>query len=292
MQSGKLEILRGDSALDLTDLANYALQGVDGFGMSPLHRITERGPLQHGESDLGYRLDPRLIQVTLNLRAASWSTFYARRQELLYYLSPASNAPVKLRFTQPDGAIRQIDGYIVDGPDFPKGDARRFQVQKAAFRMSCPDPAWYDPARQSLRIVAASGGSGFAFPMAVPWTFGGSSVDADVALDYDGTWLEYPEIVITGPIADARVENIETGDVLDFDGLTIADGDNIAIDLRYGYKTIVDQGGVNQIDKLTPDSDLATWHLVPGTNNIAFTGVSASTNTSIILRWYNRYLGV
>jgi len=292
MISGTVEILRGTESLNIGDLVNYAIQDLEGFGMPPLHRITERGPLQHGESDRGYRLDPRLIQVVLAIRAASWAAFYARRRELLYYLSPASDAAVSLRFTQPDGTIRQIDGYAMDGPDFPKKDARLYQVQKLSFRLKCPDPAWYDPERQSLRIVGGGGGSGFAFPMDVPWTFGGTSVDTDIALDYDGDWLEYPEIVITGPIADAKIINETTGETLDFDGDTLADGEYYTIDLRYGYKTVIDDGGVNQIAKLSADSDLATWHLAPGVNNLNLSGASAGENTSIVLRWYNRYLGV
>jgi hypothetical protein len=289
---GTLELLRNDVALDLSDVENYVVENYEGFGMPPLHRLTERGPLQHGESDRGYRLDPRMIQLVLMLRAESWAAFYTRRQELIDQLSPTLDAALNLRFTQPDGTVRQVDCYCAEGPQFSKRDAHRYQGQRAAVRLICPDPAWYDPTRQSVRIVGETGGSGFAFPMAVPWTFGGTTVGAETAIDYDGTWIEYPEIEIIGPIADPRIEHLDTGDVLDFDGTTIADGDSRIIDLRYGYKTVVDGSGANKIADLTSDSDLATFHLKPGTNNLGFSGTSAGTNTAIVVRWYRRYLGV
>ena len=290
MTSGVYEIVRGNDALVLSDLANLAVLEQDGFGMAPLHRITERGPLQHGESDRGYRLDPRMIQMVLNLRATDWAAHYALRQALIEYLSPTE--AISLRHTQPDGTVRQVDCYCAAGPEFASGDrSGRFQFQRAAVRLYCPDPAWYDPTRQSVRVVGGGGGTGFLFPGAVPWTFGGLDIDTDAVIPYAGTWLEYPEIVIYGPIDNARIENTETGDVLEFSG-TIDSGDYYVLDLRYGYKTVVDAGGVNKIGDLTAASDLATWHLQPGDNTINFSGANASSVTALVVRWYNRYLGV
>lgn len=290
MDFGTLEIIRGGNALSITDEDRYVLEDYDGFGMPPSHRLTERGPLQHGETDLGYLLDPRLIQIALKIRSTTWEEQYTLRKQLLDYLSPTE--PISLRFTEPSGIVRQIDGCCIDGPQFSKRDASGETYQKSAFRISCPDPAWYDPARKSVRVVGASGGTGFNFPMGVPWTFGGTSVSSTVTVPYLGDWMEYPEIVITGPIADAKIEHQETGDVLDFDGVVIADGDHYTIDTRYGRKTVVDAAGVNKIADLTPESDLAVWHLQPGVNTVRLSGASAGANTSIIVRWYDRYLGV
>ena len=290
MISATIEILRGDQALDISDLTNYAVLEMDGLGMAPLHRISERGPLQHGESDRGYRLDPRMIQMVLNLRSASWAGHYSQRQELLDWLSPTET--ISLRHSQPSGTVRQIDCYCVSGPEFATKDRSSFQFQKAAIRLVCPDPAWYDPARQSVRVNAGGGGTGFLFPGAVPWTFGGADIDADVVVEYAGTWLEYPEITIFGPIDDARIKNTETGNVLEFGGPTIEAGDYYVIDLRYGYKTVVDSTGANKIADLTAASDLATWCLQPGSNTINFSGENASDATAMVIRWYNRYIGV
>lgn len=288
--SGRLEIIREGNALDISDLAHYAVEEIDGFGMPPLHRISERGPLQHGESDRGYRLDPRLIQIVLKLRTNGWESAYARRQELLSFVSPMT--PISLRFTQPDGTVRQIEGHCVDGPDFATKDRLRDRFQRAALRILCPDPAWYDPERQSIYAVGGGGGLGFLFPMPVPWLMGGEIIEAELIVNYAGTWLEYPQIVITGPIANPRIEHMETGDVLEFGGPAIVEGDAYTIDLRYGHKTIVDSIGSNKISELTAESDLATWHLQPGVNTLHLSGTSGGSATKIQLNYFNRYLGV
>ena len=295
MISGKLEIVRGSLALDISDIEHYVVEEAEGLGMPPLHRIREKGPKQHGETDLGYRLDKRVIQCVVAARAASWEEHFERRQELLEYLSPAGDDPVILRFTQPDGVtIRQIEGYVDgSGPVFAKKDARLYQIQRAAFRIDCPDPIWYDPDRKGVRAVGGGGGTGFSFPMAVPWTLGGIDIATQIAVDYQGSFEEYPEIVISGPIDNARIENLETGEVLELGGPTIENGDFYTIDLRYEHKTVVDSSGVNKVAELTLASDLATWHLEPvGSNMIDFSGENGGSNTSIILRWYNRYLGI
>ena len=43
----------------------FSYLGDQGFGLAPLHRITTRGPLQHGDSDIDFRLDPRILQIPL-----------------------------------------------------------------------------------------------------------------------------------------------------------------------------------------------------------------------------------
>lgn len=292
MHLGKLEILRaGMAPLDISELGVYHVDDYDGFGMPPMHRLAERGPLQHGETDLGFRLDARLIQIALTSRAANWDGLYERRARLLDYLSPTET--ISLRLTQPGGAVLQIDGFCIEGPIFSKKEAILHLYQRASFRLRCPDPAWYDPDQKSIFAFAgASGGSGFGFPMDVPWTFGGSTVALETVVPYEGSWLDYPTLVIRGPIADPVVTHVETGDKLDFDGLVMVDGDEYTIDLGYGRKTVIDQAGANQIGKLTPDSDLATWRLQPGQNTVRFEGTGAGSNTLIALRYYNRYIGV
>lgn len=287
--SGSIELVKNGVALDISDMRHYAVESSDGFGMAPLHRITERGPLQHGQTDRGYRLDARLIQMVIALRAGGWSEMYARRRELLSFLSPMSDCI--LRHTQPDGTMRQIGVRLTDGPTFSSKDRLVDRVQRAAIRLTCDDPAWYDPERKSIRATGGSGGTGFQFPGAVPWQFGGSSVDVDVVVDYGGDWVDYPELQVNGPIENARIENQDTGDVLEFSGLIDA-GEYVVIDLRYGAKTVIDGAGDNRISMLTGDSNLATWRLVPGPNTINFSGGNAGAATSLVVRWYDRYLGV
>jgi len=68
--------------------------------------------------------------------------------------------------------------------------------------------------------------------------------------------------------------------------------------LEYGYKTVTDSSGTNQIADLTSDSDLATFHLAAspevaaGNNSITVQGNDATEETGVMLRWYERFLGI
>jgi hypothetical protein len=117
-------------------------------------------------------------------------------------------------------------------------------------------------------------------------------------VDYNGTWLTYPTIRVTGPICDCVITNTGTDEVLDFTGATIGANTYIDVDLRYGYKTVEDSAGANQIALLSTDSDLVTWHLAAdpelpdGINTITVQGNGAGEATKIELSYYERFIGV
>ena len=116
---------------------------------------------------------------------------------------------------------------------------------------------------------------------------------------YGGSWSSYPIITITGPGTGISLENTTTGHVLDFPALSLAGGEYITIDLRYGYKTVTDNVGDNRIGELSDNSDLAEWHLAPaptavGGNNLLLLTVDADAgdDTSVQMSYYHRYIGL
>lgn len=58
-----IELIRGTDILNLNDLDTYLRIEEDGLGLPEVRRITERGPFQHGDTDLDFRLEPRIINV-------------------------------------------------------------------------------------------------------------------------------------------------------------------------------------------------------------------------------------
>lgn len=296
MTATKLELIRGGNVLDISDEISYVHEENDGFGMAPLHRLTERGPMQDGVTDRGYRLDPRIVTLVIPIIGASWEDRYTRRQEILRFLRPG-DTPVILRFTDPSGNIYQLDGHLQSGPLFGTKDMWGNQF-KAVMRLVCPDPTWYG---DSISVVFELGGgsdSGMRVPTTIPHTIGASVIDSTIGIDYDGTYRSYPIIRIVGPIDDCIITNETTGDKLDFSGVSIAPGDWYLIDCRYGYKTIVDSNGANKVTDLTTDSDLATFsieidegqEITP--NAIRVSGNSISTATKVYITVYKRYIGV
>jgi hypothetical protein len=119
-----------------------------------------------------------------------------------------------------------------------------------------------------------------------------------LTIPYVGTWLSYPKIVITGPLNDAVITHLETGEKIQLD-YNIPAGRVVTIDLAYGEKTVKDDLGVNLIGVLTSDSDLATFHIAPdpeivnGLNHISIAGTSESIGTTQIeIQFLNRYFGI
>jgi hypothetical protein len=287
------ELLRGVDSIELTDGVNYTLTAFDGLGASPVHRLTQRGPLQDGETDVGYRLDPRTIVLAGHMHG-SYTTLNQNRAALLGFCRPgASSVPLKLRWTTPDGTQRQIDVHAVGELGLPSNDWKVFH-HRFAIQLKAPDPTFYDPEGGSLQFAQTGGGTAMPFPLLFPMTLGASTLNVTeaVTLSGDNAWDTYPIIYATGPVTGLVLTYNTTGDVLDFTGYTIGALDTYTIDLRYGAKTVVDAAGANQVSKLTTASNLATWRLVPGVNSISATGTSISAATSILVQYNQRFIGV
>lgn len=290
-----VSVIVGGVEYSLSDRTTSVLVGHDGWGMAPLHRISERGPQQHGESDLGYRLDPRYGTLIFRLPATTMADMFTLRRTLIGLFAP-QNSPV-LKWDLIYGERRIACHYAGDmGMAWAHRD---WAAQQATVRLKCPDPTFYDPDVHHVTFALGGGGDAFEIPLAIPWEIGASDLDQTVGIDYAGDWLSYPHrIRIVGPITDAVVTNLTTDEKLDFTDVTIGDGDYYDIDCRYAQKTVVDSAGDNKIADLTDDSDLATWHLAAhpdapgGHNDINVTGSAVNESTEIYISYYDRYLGI
>lgn len=293
-----LEALVGGETFNLSDRLVRSHLGNDGFGLPPVSRKTERGPFQHGTTLKGMRLEPRTIQLVLLAYGASEDDYYQRRDELAYIFSP-SDDPIKLRFTLPSGAVRQIDCTYNGGLTLPSTD-RYGHSQKVALSLVADDPTWYDPDGVTVSFGISAGGSSFNVPLAVSINVGSSVLDQSVAVTYGGSWDAYPIVTIYGPIANPVITNTTTGDTLDFTGHTIGAGDFYTVDTRYGSKRVYRNGNLadNRISELTTASNLATFRVyrkrvVPGgVNTFRVTGTGANTTTQVYLAYNPRFLSV
>lgn len=295
-------ILRGNDELLLTGRAPFDLLSVNGIGTATIRRLTGRAPNQDGDTDLGFRLDPRVVNLVLFANAASLAAADAYRSQLYDYLKPFAGA-INLRCVRDDGAIRQIDCYPLGTVDAPISDQDRiWAAQKIAVQLRAAEPIWYDPQIKYWAAVggAATGTSGFTIPMDVPWVqTANTSIDVTVSLPYAGSWASYPIITFLGPLTSVSLENATTGQVLDLPNLSLSAGEYVTIDLRYGHKTVVNQLGDNLIGQLSDWSDLADWHLAPapdasGGINVLNLVVNADATdaTGVQMSYYDRYIGL
>ncbi len=291
-------VVNGET-FELSDRNPFDVISVTGVGIAPTRRLTQRGPLQHGETDIGFRLDPRNINLVLAIKAVDRAAADTARLTLAHIFGPRQSEPVKLRHTRDDGQVRQIDCRALGIVDTPiTEDERIAEFQRVGVQLVASDPNWYDPVTVNAPFITVTG-SYWEVPMVVPLDVAPiAAIDMSDNVEYLGTFDEYPLITLLGPLTDAVITNETTGDILDFTGTTIAGGDYYTVDLRYGYKTVTEDNGTNRIAKLTAASDLATWRLASvletgnGVNRIHVEATSTTAASKVSIVYTNRYVSL
>jgi hypothetical protein len=295
--SYQLSVIVAGAETVLTDSDLCWVESYDGVGMAPTKRITDNGPMQHGDTDLGFRLNARIIHLVLGLSGASRQDEQAKRAALLSLFRPRSY-PIALRWTYDDGSMRQIDCHYNGDMSMPIQAGNGF-AEKIGLTMRAADPTFYDPNAVLVSFGLGGGGHAFTVPSPVPTHIGASSLNQILQVKYPGSWLTYPYVIrITGPITDPVIANDTTGEMLSFSGTALGNGQYLEIDCRYGRKTVVDQTGANKISLLSPSSNLATFHLgaddeAPGGYNaIRARGININVASRIDIGYYVRYVGI
>ena len=311
----------------------YMLLDYSGIGFANVRRLSQRSPSQMGDTDIGYRIDARMINLVWGVigdhDTRAMMALEQARQELFAIFRPRNFDPVQLLFITPSGQRRQIDVNLDDVLDNASGSYDGIHAQRIAARLKASDYRFYDPRELSVSfdLSALAGGwnieedgeitdlgwsieeSGAA--TSDGWQIGVGTLGVTQIVSYgDGSPLpaiEYPVIVITGPITNPIIENATTGEVLDFTdngGLVVPLGGTVTIDLRVGQKTIKDGSGAFVDQYLTSGSDLSSWHLSyesellfdgtrsTGDNTLRVTGSSVTLATAVELLWHNRYMGI
>jgi hypothetical protein len=293
----QVSVISRDTEYNLSDSVDYLLTGIDGIGAAPVARIAERGPMQHGESDLGYRLQSRRIALALLARGGDDAAWFARRSALMSIFR-SSDSPVRLRVSRDDGVVRQIDCYLTGTMEMAPEVGLSPRWQRVGIELLAPDPTWYDPVGVTEIFALGAGGQAMDVPLAIPWSVGASTINATRQVSYAGSWDAWPTVIITGPITNCVITNETMGDKLDFSGTTIGAGVSYTIDCRYGYKTVTRSDGANRVQDLTADSNLATFRVgahpdvLDGINSFRVQGTGCNAATQVVLQFYTRYVGV
>jgi hypothetical protein len=172
-----LDAIVGSTTTSLTDGAPFKLLNARGMAGPPIRRITARGPSQHGDSDLGYRLQPREIELELGFEAATDAILDGYRDTLASVFKPLTSTPINLRVTRDTAIVRQIDVYTMGAvkidllPEFRPGHYHR-----ATVRLRAPDPTWYDPVSGTASV------QGSATPVSDWYLAGGAIGTAQVLM--------------------------------------------------------------------------------------------------------------
>ena len=269
---------------DTTTGLTFSYLGDQGFGLAPLHRITTRGPLQQGDSDIDFRLDPRVMQLPLVVANTSQTApryrHYEIRNKMLYIFRPQTSAILRSRVFASSGTIaitdeRNIAVRVLGGLSFDV-DPNSWHV-RTVVQLRADDPTWYAGAEIT--------GNRFSV------TYQNANINGSQVLANAGNWPTFPIIRLNGPITNPVITNSTAGQAITITA-TIGAGAFYDIDLEYGKKTVVDNLGVNRISTVSAASALATWSLLPGNNTVSITGTGTTGATNAVFQYYHRYTGI
>ena len=292
----------GNTTQELSDRAPFDVVSVDGVGLSAVRRIVERGPFQVGVTDVGYRHDERSINMVLVSASASKANADAARDALFRLLRP-SDTPLTLECTRDDNAVRRIDVHVVGVVDAAANAYDRIgAMQRYALQLMAPFPYWRAPETQFWLTLGAddpqqsgsNSSSGYEVPTEVPTiTVQSSGLDFVFPLSYEGSADSFPLLTVFGPASGIVIENETAGTTLSLPNLALSAGQYIDIDLAFSAKTVLRDNGSNQIAQLATTSDIVTWRLIPGLNNIRFTvGSAATAATGLKITYVVQYISL
>jgi hypothetical protein len=210
-----------------------------------------------------------------------------RRRALSSLIPPIRNSSDTLS----DKTLRIVDA---DGGDYtfavqvqqPFSMPRRnLMNSRYLLHLLASDPAIYGTTEHTLTLTPATGGS-FTVPFIVPFTLSGGTSGEGTAAN-GGDLNTYPVITLSGPLTNPTIRNVTTGLSMQLQ-MTILTGATVVIDMQ--NKTIIQDGSINQLDKMTAGSDW--WWLQPGNNTIRLTTSTSAQTGTAVLSWHDALAGL
>ena len=272
------------------------LTGTVNFGMAPSHRITQRGPFQQGDTDIDFRLDPRIMSLPIVVPTSSIDEHFTYRNKLLDIFKPGNDDSL-VAVVYNDGATeinRYINVKILSSLTMDT-DSKDFNI-RGVIQLRADDPTWYDAYGYEATLTSPILGTPTPYPKPYEVPYGSAGIGGITNILYEGTWICYPVLTAVGPLTDLTITD-GLGHVISID-TPIPASTYISIDLKYGAKTVVDQDGVNRFAWLDINSDLTNWALYPspfvvgGINTISVSATGTDGDSSVSINWLPRYIGV
>jgi len=272
------------------------------LGLAGVRRYTRSGPQQHGQSLGAAYLQPRVVTLQLRYQTGLEPGLEAQRTILERMLNEL-NHPIYLDALYPSGNERRLDVYFYAGLNAPRTAEDLWAVQTDVLQLIADDPVWYDPTPlietwYMISVEEYGRAAGLLVPLELPAIVAPSTLLVDEVLTYGGTWECYPIWAVWGPASHVRLDNLSTGETIQLTGDGFIEPNDVWVfDLRYGYKTVRNLAGLDKIEFVTSDSDLATWRLgahpevTDGRNRLRLLLSDCDSKTHAEVTYWHRYRG-
>lgn len=296
--NGQFTVYFNEENTTITPAFGYTINlvGTVNWGMPPSTRITQRGPFQDGDTDIDYRINPRIFSLPIVIEANSIDAHMNARNMLMNVFKPSNKIQNLLLSWDGDTQNRIIEVRVVGGLTLDT-DARDFNV-RTVVQLRAADPTWSDTVQFEQVLTDVIFGTPTPYPKPYPVPYGASSVNKINNFYYDGSWISRPLLVCDGPLANLTLTDT-LGHVIRFSE-TIPAANRVVIDLKSGNPTVTLNDGLNGFYMLDFTSDLMNWALYPtpdaldfdGLNVISVSATGADGNSLVTMQYIKRYIGV
>lgn len=161
---GQWSVVISGSAVDIDTTYGVKTSHQLGHGMPPLEHNVTPYALLPGALYQGYKVQPRELVLTFNVKGSSLANYHSKRKSLLNAFKPdrADGWPIELRYAGAGTSLKCYAYYLggLEG-DLP---ARAVNFERCQARFICYDPFFYAASESSVAITTA-------FSVADPWYF-------------------------------------------------------------------------------------------------------------------------
>lgn len=132
-----------DVTTQLNDGLPFRVESAEGLSGSDILRHTQRGPLQNGATDLGYRLQPAVLTLNLVFTATDDSTLDGYRDALMAAFTPLASISTFLSVQRDDDEIRTLTCFRVGDIDIALApELRPGHTHRATVQLRAASPLW------------------------------------------------------------------------------------------------------------------------------------------------------
>ena len=253
------------------------------LGTAPIEYSTTRGIGQDGNTVQRFRLNNRSLNVAIFVDGHKFKTkaeYHAFRNDLHQLFNPLSR--LTLTITRLDGSRRQLTNiYPSSGISFVDNEAENggWNIRETV-GLTAYTPYFVNP-ETVVYNVAPSINDELVFPIDFSIFFGNAGTSFTQSIDYDGSWISYPTITVTGPYNTCTITNVWNSSTINF-FLPVGANQQRIITLNPAITTIVDQNGINRIGEITEESNLVDFYINPTQENVISVGLIGTDVTSSV----------
>lgn len=256
---------KNNNILNLYNESPYGFEGEQGMGNTGLELQTQSYPFEDGGYYLGNKAGEREFQLGIGIHGCTTGLLQQYRRELFQRLS-RRYAPGSIRRIPQEGITRQIDCWLVGGPDGSSAELLGPPSAVVMLTFRAPWPYYYDPNEVNLSTCDFASCSG-------------------TSVNNEGDVYTWPVITFSN-MSNLVNPRLDLGDkYIEFD-YTFASG-TLVLDTTMGHKTCWLNGStaVSYLGYITPGSQI--FALEPGVNIIVFSCDSGDADISITwTEWY------